>query len=96
MYMYKIDICSVTLLDKCLLFYLVFPLVVSNKCSLVCLIYVQSRPIVARMLGGSKGSEEEEEDIREAEETIEWVRGSSQRRAKGLSRTFSPVHAIGF
>jgi hypothetical protein len=91
MYMYKIDICSVTLLDKCFLFYLIFLLPLSNKCSLVCLIYVQSRPVTTRMLGGSNGSEEEEEDIEEVEGTIEWVRGSSQRSAKGLSTTFSPL-----
>jgi hypothetical protein len=59
MYMYKIDIYYVTLL-----FYLIFVSPVSNKCSLVCFIYVQSRTLMARMLGGSKGSEEEEEDIR--------------------------------
>jgi hypothetical protein len=76
MYMYKIDIYYVTLL-----FYLIFVSLVSNKCSLVCLIYVQSRPLMARMLGGSKGSEEE--DIR---------RGGRNRRmgaaevAKGRTR----------
>jgi hypothetical protein len=71
MYMYKIDIYFVTLLDKCLLFYLIFLSLVSNKCSFVCLIYVRSTPLTVRILGGSKGSEEEEEDVGEAEGTVE-------------------------
>jgi hypothetical protein len=70
--MYNIDICSVNLLDKCLILYLIFLSLVSNKCSLVCLMYVCSRPLTARMLGGSKGSEEEEENVGEVEGTVEW------------------------
>jgi hypothetical protein len=83
MYMYKIEICSITLLDKCLLFYLIFLSFVSNKCSLVCL-------IKTKILGGSKGLAEERR-----KEPSNGGRGCSQRRAKGSLRTFSPVHAAG-